>query len=144
MRFWDSSALVPLLIEQPQSAGMRALMDEDPEMVVWWGTPVECASAFARLRRERAISSADESHIGQLIDQLRDAWLEIQATVMLRDIAQRLVRTHILRAADALQLAAALAWSEHPRGDVLVTLDMRLAEAARLEGFTVAPPSGHR
>lgn len=139
MRFWDSSALVPLLIEQPTSPDMRRIIDEDVEMAVWWATPVECASACARLRREGAISTTDESKIHSLLDELRDAWLEIQATPRVRESAQRLVRTHVLRAADALQLAAALTWVDRPRGDVLVTLDTRLAEAARLEGFTVLP-----
>ncbi|HSJ25022.1 MAG TPA: hypothetical protein VK929_10160 [Longimicrobiales bacterium] len=56
-----------------------------------------------------------------------------------RTTAMRLLRTHPLRAADALQLAAALAWAPAPAGDVFVTLDERLATAATLEGFTVLP-----
>jgi predicted nucleic acid-binding protein len=47
---------------------------------------------------------------------------------------------HAIGAADAFQLAAATVWADGlPRGSVLVTLDKRLAEAARLEGFTVLP-----
>ncbi|HET7273634.1 MAG TPA: hypothetical protein VFI91_00550 [Longimicrobiaceae bacterium] len=48
MRFWDSSAVVPLCVDQPMSAVSRELLDEHGEMVVWWGTTVECASAFTR------------------------------------------------------------------------------------------------
>lgn len=141
MRFWDSSALVPLLVLQPASAAMHDLLDEDPEMVVWWGTPVECASAVARLRREGGITTAGETRVHELLDGLRDSWLEIQATSPVRDLAQRLLRAHNLRAGDALQLAAALTWAPQPRGDVLVTLDARLAESSRLQGFTAVPTS---
>lgn len=48
------------------------------------------------------------------------------------------MRLHPLRAADALQLAAALVLSDfEPRTLPFVTLDDRLASAARREGFEV-------
>ena len=54
--------------------------------------------------------------------------------------AKRLLGVHTLRAADALQLGAALtAASDDPLGWDLVCLDERLAEAARREGFAVLP-----
>ncbi len=60
----------------------------------------------------------------------------------MRDQAGRLLRLHPLRAADALQLAAAIIACEHqPESLPLVTLDQRLAEAARREGFAVLPQS---
>jgi hypothetical protein len=53
-------------------------------------------------------------------------------------LARRLLRVHTLRAADALQLGAALVWaSGQPQGKTLHTLDERLALAARREGFVV-------
>lgn len=56
VRFWDSSALVTLLLEQPRSAHARTLAAEDGEMMVWWGSAVECASAIARLHRDGQLS----------------------------------------------------------------------------------------
>lgn len=141
MRFWDASAVVPLLVREPASGALRRLVDEDPELVVWWGTPVECASGLARLRREGVIDAGEETRVLLALAELRESWIEVQPTLPLRATAQRLLRTHALRAADAHQLAAALVWAGRPRGDVLVTLDERLAEAARLEGFTVSPVS---
>jgi predicted nucleic acid-binding protein len=45
---------------------------------------------------------------------------------------------HPLSAADALQLAAALEWCEgKPQGNVFLTFDRRLREAAGLAGFTL-------
>jgi hypothetical protein len=54
--------------------------------------------------------------------------------------ARRLLAAHPLRAADALQLAAALVACDE-RSDMLafVTLDDRLAKAARRGGFVVVP-----
>jgi predicted nucleic acid-binding protein len=137
--FWDTSGIVPLLIEQPESAAMRKVLEADPELVVWWGTPVECWSAVARLRREDVIGLDDEARVLARIGRLREAWIEVLPSEELRRTAGRLLRVHPLRAADALQLAAALVWAGTPAGHRLVTYDERLARAAKLEGFDVLP-----
>lgn len=139
MRFWDSSAVVPLLIDQPATAVAESLVEEVPGIVLWWSTPVACSSALARLRREGRITTTDEMRLQGVIDALRDSAVEMQPTDSVRATARRLVRTHALRASDALQLAAAIAWAGTPDGHVFVTFDERLADAARLEGFVVAP-----
>lgn len=69
---------------------------------------------------------------------LESRWVEIAPSDRLRDDARRLVRVHDLRAADALQLAAALAASDDQDDPLpFVTLDERLALAAEREGFPV-------
>ena len=139
MRFWDSSALVPLCLAEPATAMARKLYEGDPEMAVWWGTPVECGSAFARLRRDGVLDEDQESTALSTLDSLGGLWHEIQPTAELRSRALRLLRVHALRAADALQLAASLAWAgASPEGD-LVTLDDRVGSAARREGLQVLP-----
>jgi uncharacterized protein len=139
VRFWDTSAVVPLLLDQEASGAVRPLLETDAEMAAWWGTPVECASAIARVRREGLITVEDEALTLDLLGVLREAWLEILPSVELREEAMRLLRVHPLKAADALQLAAVLVWAGSPRGGELVTLDEGLALAARLEGFRVLP-----
>lgn len=140
MRFWDSSAIVPLLVDEAASERVRRLYASDPEMVVWWSTEVECASAMARRAREQgaAIGEALEPAHAQL-DLFTQRWHEVAPAQGLRRIARRILKTHGLRAADALQLAAALA----ARGGQASALefvceDVRLAAAARLEGLTIA------
>jgi len=55
-----------------------------------------------------------------------------------RRTAERLLRVHPLRAADSMQLAAALIAAEHNPSDLdIVCLDKKLSDAARREGFTV-------
>ncbi len=141
MRFWDTSALVPLLLEQELTASVSALLSEDPEIVAWWGTPVECASAAARLRREERLTPQEEGQVLDLLARLRESWLEILPSEEVRDHAKRLLRVHPLKAADALQLAAARVWSPGLTGAAFVTFDERLALAARLEGFRILPGS---
>lgn len=138
MRFWDSSALVPLLVAEGKSDRLEALMREDPVAVVWWGTPIECASAIARLEREQRMSREDAAAAMGLLAAAAQGWSEVSPTGRVRDQAMRLLRIHSLRAADAQQLAAALVVAEHdPRTLPFVTLDERLALAADREGFTV-------
>jgi hypothetical protein len=141
VRFWDSSAIVPLIIRQPQTDAVRAMLEEDDAMVAWWSSHTECASAIARLRRDLAITIDAESQVLHLLRELSETWHEVRPTEDVRAMSLRLLRTHPLRAADALQLAAALSWVGRPHGEVLVTYDDRLAMAARLEGFTVVPGS---
>lgn len=113
-------------------------------MTVWWGTPVECASAVARRQRAGALSTAQQDLAFEVLDRLSTGWFEIQPGQLVRSHAFRLLRVHVLRAADALQLAAALVWAGAPATGPapvaeIVTLDGRLAEAARLEGLSVLP-----
>ena len=70
MRFWDASALVPLVVDQPASARVKALLQEDRALVVWWGSVVECWAAFARLRREGVFSVDDEDAARGLLHTL--------------------------------------------------------------------------
>lgn len=135
MRFWDSSALVPLCLDQPQTERARALYEQDSELVVWWGSPIECASALARLRRDGILNLDDEELALSILAALQDAWYEIQPGDALRAQATRLLRLHSLRAADSLQLAAGLEWAGVPPTGEFVTFDQRLAAAARREGF---------
>lgn len=135
MKFWDSSALVPLVLQQPRTNEARALLEEDDELVVWWGSAVECASAIARLHREDHLTATAERDSRSLLDMLRKSWFEVQPGDAVREQALRLLRVHALRAADALQLAAALEWAGAPPDGDFVTFDDRLREAAVREGF---------
>jgi predicted nucleic acid-binding protein len=139
MRFWDASALIPLCVDQPASPAVRALLREDAGMVVWWGSVVECWSALARLRREGLLSVEEEDRARGVLALLQEAWVEIQPQEAVRALAGRLLRVHPLRAADALQLAAALVWAGSPAVGEMVVLDRRLREAARLEGLRPLP-----
>ena len=132
--------MVPLCVQEPTSTVVREILVEDASMVVWWGTRTECVSALMRLTREGRTTRADERAARHLLRSLASAWMEMQPNDALRDTAERLLAVHRLRAADALQLAAALSWCDQtPAGQDFVTFDQRLREASFREGFTVLP-----
>jgi uncharacterized protein len=136
--FWDTSGVVPLCCWQPQTATASRMGRRHARQVAWWGTAVEATSALHRLHRERALDSDGLAQALARLDYLRRRWSEIVPTDDVRSRAERLLGIHSLRAADALQLAAALVWCrDRPRGRVFVAGDGRLADAAMAEGFQV-------
>lgn len=138
LKYWDSSALVALLVEEPGSARRQEAMRHDPMIVTWWGSRIECASALNRLEREGRFEGRGFDRSMDRLGLLAEAWIQIEPLEQVRKRAMRLLRLHPLRAADALQLAAALAAAdEDPQRLDLVSSDDRLSRAAHREGFTV-------
>jgi hypothetical protein len=137
--FWDSSALIPVLVAEGRSANLLDLLRRDDDAVIWWAGPVECQSALHRRRREGAPGEILDEGFRRL-DVLVRGLAVIGATDQVRTRAGRILATYPLRAADALQLAAALVWSDDaPDGESFVCLDERLRAAAVQEGFELRP-----
>ena len=142
MSFWDSSAIIPALSTQAASPVIENLILEDEEMTVWWGTWTECAVAISRLKREGSWDEEYEEETRAALDSISMDWLEIEPTGELRLLAMLVSKTHSLKAADCLQLAAALRWCEGSTyGADFVCMDNRLRRAALDEGFDVLPES---
>lgn len=140
MIYWDSSAIIPLCIQEPHSHTVRKIARQDPLIVTWWASRIECRSSFARLRRDKIITLEEENRLFQLMGMLAQSWTEILPGEEVRAIAMRLLLAHPLRAADSLQLASALFWSDKlPRDHAFVCLNTRLRDAAYKEGFRVLP-----
>jgi predicted nucleic acid-binding protein len=138
VKFWDASAIVPLLVLEAPTRRLQALAAKDSAMLAWWGSEVECVSALARLERDGALSARATTLALARLRQLAAGWHEVDPNDAIREAAARFLRVHPLRAADALQLAAAfLAAERRPASLEIVTLDDRLATAARKEGFAV-------
>jgi uncharacterized protein len=141
MRFWDSSAIIPLCLKEKTSEPMKRLMKADEDIVVWWTTRIECLSALSRRQREGVLRASDEAKAKVVLSALVATWSEVQPVEAVRLRAERLLSVHPLRAADALQLASALIWAhETPGGLGFVCLDQNLREGALKEGFSVLPP----
>ncbi len=138
MRFWDSSALVPLVMREEASDRLRELWRKDEGPITWWGSLVECASALARLERSGELRPAAATAALRDLDHFAARWNEIEPAEPVRETARRLLRVHTLAAGDAFQLAAAVAAAEgRPASLSFVCLDERLALAAEREGFQV-------
>lgn len=136
MRFWDSSAIVPLLVGEESSEFISELFEGERKMFVWWGTRVECHSAVRRRQREGSVSSGQAAEAQARLDRLAGLWSEISPTEAIRAEADRAVAVHELTAVDAFQLAAAIVWRGSPDNRrAFMCLDRQLADRARREGF---------
>ena len=138
--FWDTSALGAVLLRESRYQELAAPFEDDRELTIWWATSVECQSAIHRRHREAPYSGLV---LNQLLNDVQalaaDAYI-VPPTLKLRETAGRLLGVHPLRAADALQLAAALVWCEGQASEeTFVCLDQRLRDAARREGFRLLP-----
>jgi len=134
VRYWDSSAVVPLIADEQASESVRRVYAGDPEVAVWWATQVECVSTLVRKERAGDLDPAAlDAALGRL-ELLKAEWTEVEPSEAVRALSLRFLRVHPLRAADALQLAAATVIAE---GLPFLTLDDGLAAAARREGFPV-------
>jgi len=140
LKFWDASAVVPLLVSEPQSAAMRSILLSDTGQTAWWATRSECVHALARSYRTGGITSYQEAQARVRLQFLSAVWQEVMPTYMLRALAEVMLGRHPLRTADAFQLASALAWcGGNTLGQEFVCLDNRLRGAATAEGFAVLP-----
>lgn len=139
MKFWDSSAILPLLMDERTSLKVAPVYEKDDRQIVWCLTEVEAASALARREREGR-DAEDVARARSMLRVLTERWEEVTSVQSVRARALRLLGTHALRAADALQLAAALVFcDERTESLPFVCLDDRLADAARKERFPVLP-----
>ena len=140
MKFWDSSAIIPLCLKEQMSETVKRLIKSDEDIVVWWATRVECLSALSRRRREGVLDNNSELKAKAILSALSEEWSEVQPSQPVRQRAERVLAVHPLRSADAFQLAAALIWAqENPQGLEIVCLDQNLREAGHKEGFMLLP-----
>lgn len=140
MMFWDSSGLVPLLLTDTHSARAEQLLQRDPNITVWWASPIECEGALARTLRMSGTDLASIDQAQARLNHLTQLWLEIGPVEDVRRTARRLIRIHELRAADSQQLAAALvACNQQAAALPFVCFDRRLRVAAKAEGFMIYP-----
>ena len=140
MRYWDASALVPLVIAEPASDRVREWLAEDDHMITWAWTRVEIVSAIERRTREGSLSRTQRREVLGRFETLAGNWDEVTDLLAVRLRAHRLLARHPLRAAHAGQLGAALLVQEQLAEPLtFVCPDSRLASAAELEGLRVLP-----
>jgi len=141
VRFWDSSALVPLLIEEKHSDACRQVFRTDPAQIVFCLSRTEILSALWRRRRENVLDDGEIRVAEARLESLAHRWTEVHSLTRVRDSAEEILRKHPLRAADSLQLGACIAiFGKQRRDREFVVLDDVLADAVRREGFKVIVP----
>jgi len=127
-----------MLVPQASTPQIQNIYRRDAELMVWWATEIECTSALARLERRNEITTRGASMAFRRLDVMKSSWSEVQSLGPIKEISRRLLRTHDLRAGDAMQLAAAVVASEgRPSSLEFLSLDDRLVQAAHREGLVV-------
>ena len=142
MKFWDSSAIISLLVREPASSWARTLYAGDTAIVAAWTAQIECASAIVRRATEGSLTSDEARKAHQRLAALACEWIEILPTDRLKQEAVRMVSLHGLRTLDSVQMASAiLAANARPEMLPFVTSDRVLAEAAERQGFPLVTPA---
>lgn len=140
MKFWDSSAIVPLIVGEENTDYCLRVAADDPKMVIWCLSRVEVVSALCRRVREGLMSPGEFQKAKERLKLILSKAFEVSAVERVRSRALRLLEVHPLRAADACQLAAALvAVEEDPERLAILCFDRRLESSAIKEGFVVNP-----
>jgi uncharacterized protein len=138
LRFWDASAILPLIIEEPGTELALSWLREDQDIMLWGLTRLELASAIERRAREGLLRGRERSAALRRVQRIADDAHEIVDLAAVRARGIAVLARHALRAADAAQLGAALLVADpDPASLTAVVLDRRLASAAEREGFHV-------
>ncbi len=135
--YLDTSALVKLYVDEPGTPAVVARVEGAEAVVTARVTYAEARAAFARHRREGALSRA---HLRQVVRELDGDWgaynlVEISDPVVRQ--AGALAERHALRGYDAVQLAAALDVHRAGGNVEFASFDIRLNRAARRETLHV-------
>ena len=139
MNYWDTSAIVPLLVYEADTKLREDQLREATSLVTWWGTRLECISALCRREREGALSAESFQTALIRLAALGRQWTLVSPSDVVLARAEKLLRLQPLKAADALQLAAALVATHEDAGSACFhTADRRLAFVAQGTGFKVA------
>jgi predicted nucleic acid-binding protein len=141
MQFWDSSALLPLVVRQrPFSDRCRRAFGGEASRAIAFLARVECRSAIERLAREGILDTRARRRSLTKIDKLVAAFDIVTFSAEVEARALALLGRHPLRALGALQLGCAQGLAPRRATDTLpefVCCDRKLAEAAAAEGFSL-------
>lgn len=139
MKFWDTSALIPLMLEEPKTGVMRRLLADDPHILTSAFTVIEIASAIWRRRHAGELSIAAHHDADRQFADLSNVWTELPVSTDVIQATLSVLSRHPLRAGDAVQLGTAMVASGDARDIAIVTLDKAFIAAARSEGFPTLP-----
>jgi uncharacterized protein len=137
LAFWDSSALVKLLIEERGTDVAVALWDGPARAVASRLCVPEMSAALAAAERGARLDPARGRVARTEWQRYLSALDLVEVSADVADRAAGLAAVHPLSGADAVHLASALVLPA--RELVVATWDRRLSTAAAAEGLSVAP-----
>ena len=138
--YFDTSALVPLLVAEPTSARCRRTWDQAEAVLTVELTYVEAAAALARAQRMGRLTAAQHTEALHRWEALWDQVVSLPVDTRLIRSASALAQVHGLRGYDAVQCAAAV---HHADSAIVATAgDGDLLVAWRTAGLAVVDTSG--
>lgn len=136
MNFWDTSALLPLVIHESTSELVLEIFGRSQPLCIWTLTVVEATAAICRLHRAGSLTAEKRDAAIAHLEKIIKSCVTVKNLELVKARAKRLLKIHPLKSADALQLAAALvSCQDQPQSHHFITFDKRLKESAGLEGF---------
>lgn len=140
MKFWDASAVVPLIVREEKTEYCVKKFRSDEDVLVWTLSKIEVLSALCRRFRENSLNEGAFELAKDRMNDFFDMVFEVVSISKVKERALRLLQVHPLKSADALQLAAVLVSTEEdPSRLPIICFEERLSRAARCEGFIVNP-----
>lgn len=120
----------PLAVQEGRSADVQALARTDSNIVIWWGSPVECASAVQRRLRDGSLDQPTALQVAADLSRIFRSCNEVVPTDQVRSLAMQLLarRSLILR-----RLFGKILRSRFP--GVPAGLDARLDAVASVQGL---------
>ena len=137
--YFDTSALVPLIIAEPASRCCRSVWDAADAVLCAELGYVEAAAALARARRSARMTDDEHADALRRLDDLWGQLLSVPVDGHLVREAARLAGEHAVRAYDAVHCAAALRAADPSL--VAVGGDRALLAAWRTSGHDVVDTS---
>jgi predicted nucleic acid-binding protein len=134
--YFDTSAVIPLVIGEPSSATCARVWNEAARSISVRLLYPEARAALARAERVGRITKSQHAAAVAELETLVREIDHVEITAQLARNAGDLAQAHQLRGYDAVHLAAAMAALDAEL--VLVTGDHDLAGAARSLGLPVA------
>jgi predicted nucleic acid-binding protein len=129
--FFDSSAFAKRYVEEPGSDEVEAACLAATDLGLCVICVPEILSAFNRRLRERGLRQSDYKLMKErLLEDVTDATIVDLTPAVIKE-AVVMLETSILRAADALHIAAAVAWD----AEWFLSADRRQLAAARKAGL---------
>jgi predicted nucleic acid-binding protein len=137
--YFDTSALVPLIIAEPASSRCRSVWDAADAVLCADLGYVEAAAALARARRAARMTDDEHQESLRRLDDLWGQLLAVPVDGFLVREAAGLAAEHALRAYDAVHCAAAGRLADS--ATVAVSGDQALLRAWSAEGLATIDPS---
>jgi len=134
--YFDTSAVVPLITNEPASATCERLWNEAARVVSVRIMYAEARAALTMAQRHGRLTPRELTPAVELLDRLLDQLDTVEITETLVFNAGAMAQEHSLRGYDAAHLAAALTVADEDT--VFVTGDQQLAAAATRLGLAVA------